>query len=110
MSSRTRCVLIVDDDDDIRTSMAEILESEGYEVATAEHGRAAIEILSRLRAPPAVVLLDLMMPVMSGPEFLAFVAARKRYSTLPIVVVSAQRRRELAGRHRFLLKPIADDV
>ena len=62
-------VLVVDDDLDIRETVVQLLEDEGYVVFAAEHGASA---LSRLRGidPPCVVLLDLFMPVLDGKGFL----------------------------------------
>ena len=60
-----REILVVDDDRDIRETLAEILLHEGYHVEMAENGARAVELIKRGPAP-ALVLLDLMMPVMSG--------------------------------------------
>jgi CheY-like chemotaxis protein len=62
-------VLVVDDDAGIRDSLRELLELEGYAVDTAEHGRAGLQNIEAAGAP-CLVLLDLMMPVMNGVEFL----------------------------------------
>ena len=62
------CVLIVEDDAAISDNLREVLESEGYEVATAANGVQALFALdSKLR--PALIVLDLMMPVMDGMTF-----------------------------------------
>ena len=66
---RDRPVLIVEDDGPLRELLRRMLEREGYAVVEAEHGRAALD---RVReAVPGAILLDLMMPVMDGFEFLA---------------------------------------
>jgi CheY-like chemotaxis protein len=62
------CVLIVEDDQDIRETLAEILVDEGYRVAGVADGAAALEML-RITPSPCLILLDLMMPVMNGWEF-----------------------------------------
>src|SRR5215471_4078459 len=62
-------VLIVDDDEDIRESVASILRVEGYDVDVACHGKEALDRLVTA-APPSLILLDLMMPVMDGRTFL----------------------------------------
>src|SRR5262245_36830107 len=62
-------VLVVEDDDGIRESIVEILRDEGYLVHEASNGREALEQLKDGQRP-CVVLLDLMMPVMSGWQFL----------------------------------------
>jgi two-component system chemotaxis response regulator CheY len=63
-----RKILIVDDDDGIRETFRDLLRFEGYEVETAENGHAALQ---RVEAePPGMVLLDMIMPVMDGMQFL----------------------------------------
>ena len=68
-------ILLVEDDRGIRTSLQEILEDEGYAVATAENGRVALEAL-RAGASPDLIVLDLRMPVMDGWQFRAGRPAR----------------------------------
>ncbi len=83
-----RAILVVDDDRDIRETLAEILSHEGYQVEVAENGARAIELIHR-GPPPALVLLDLMMPVMSGWEFLELAETDVGLAEIPVVVVSA---------------------
>lgn len=81
-------ILVVDDDRNIRETLGDVLKFAGYRVELAENGERALEILRR--GPlPAVVLLDLMMPVMSGWEFLEFVETDETLRNLRVVVVSA---------------------
>jgi two-component system response regulator MprA len=81
-------VLIVEDDHDIRECMADALEVEGYSVALAANGREALEKL-RAGVRPDLILLDLLMPVMSGWEFRHEQLADPLLSGIPVVVVSA---------------------
>ncbi|HEV8309219.1 MAG TPA: response regulator [Methylomirabilota bacterium] len=81
-------ILVVDDDPDVRQLIRRTLEREGYTVAEAEHGRAALEYL-QARAP-GLILLDLMMPEMDGFEFVAEVRKRDAWRAIPIVVVTAK--------------------
>ena len=62
-------VLLVEDNADIRAALGELLRDVGFDVRTADNGRAALERLA-VGAPPAWIVLDLMMPVMDGWEFL----------------------------------------
>ena len=62
-------ILVVDDDPDIRDSLREVLEDEGYEVACVGNGREALDHLKTANPRPCVILLDLMMPVMDGWQF-----------------------------------------
>jgi CheY-like chemotaxis protein len=81
-------ILVVDDDRDIRETLAEILLHEGYRVELAENGARALELIQR-GPRPALVLLDLMMPVMSGWEFLELAERDEGLAQIPVVVVSA---------------------
>jgi CheY-like chemotaxis protein len=105
----TRSVLIVEDDLDIRETLAEILQDEGYPVATAANGREAMAHL-RSRAPTCVILLDLMMPIMNGWEFRAEQQQDPALAQIPVVVVSgdgnvAQKAASLSV-DGYLAKPI----
>ncbi|NUQ76472.1 MAG: response regulator [Polyangiaceae bacterium] len=87
-TNNSKLVLVVDDDPDIRETVREILEEQGYRVVDAENGR---EALGRLRAGsmPDLILLDLSMPVMSGPEFCSEQQKDPKLSRIPVVVVTA---------------------
>lgn len=85
-------ILVVDDDPDIRDSIAAALEIEGYPVLMAENGRVALDLLLSLNESelPRCIMLDLMMPIMTGEEFLS--AVEKDHQSLrniPVVVASA---------------------
>ena len=82
-----RTVLVVDDDDDTRAAMAELLEDRGYAVAVAENGQRAIEYLVA-HPPPDCMVLDLWMPVMDGWS-LATEVSLGRLPAIPILVVTA---------------------
>jgi putative two-component system response regulator len=88
MNRDTRHVLVVDDEPDIRETAVVLLEVAGIPAVAAADGREALELL-RAGPPPAVVLLDLLMPGMSGPEFLAERAADPALAAVPVVVCSA---------------------
>ena len=99
-------ILIVEDDDDIRELTADMFRREGYDVLEAEHGERALEILDELPTQPCLMLLDLMMPVMSGPELLHVLGESQRLASLPVVVVSAGGRPEdVPEARQFVRKP-----
>ncbi|HEY2512093.1 MAG TPA: response regulator [Polyangiaceae bacterium] len=104
MSVHSASVLLVEDDDDIRDAVAAVLEAEGYTVLTAANGEEALAILER--GQPCVVLLDLMMPVMNGWDFMEVVRKNKRLEALPVVVVSAYSEKKAEGVRRVLKKPL----
>jgi CheY-like chemotaxis protein len=63
-------ILVVDDDSDAREALGELLKQRGYSVVCAENGLAALDEIRTRRVPPALILLDLSMPVMDGRTFL----------------------------------------
>jgi CheY-like chemotaxis protein len=78
-------ILVVDDEPSVRQSLAGLLNDEGYEVSTAEHGFDALLQLRRTPSPD-VIISDLNMPQMSGFEFLSVV--RRRFPEIPTIAVS----------------------
>lgn len=98
-------ILIVDDDKDIQSSIRMILELHGYEVACVSNGKEALEQL--VRGPsPKVILLDLMMPVMDGFEFLKNVEKGDLAKNISIIVMTAARNKAAEiKKYTTLLKP-----
>lgn len=97
MSFRT--VLVVEDDPGIREVLKDVLELDGYTVLTAENGLDALRVLESA-VPPCLILLDLMMPVMNGWEFLESVYERGDTMVVGrVAVVTAVA--DLAGLERF---------
>src|SRR3954447_20902772 len=93
ISTSNRPILVVEDNAIIREALRDILTLEGYDVAEAENGKVALRRLES-EPPPALIILDLVMPVMSGSEFLWEARERardQRVPRVPIVVVSAVR-------------------
>ena len=91
MSEETKpLVLIVDDDVDIRNTVAGILSDEGYRVAKASNGLEALDFLGAPGAPrPNLILLDMMMPIMDGATFHQRQQQRPEWATIPVLAFSA---------------------
>lgn len=106
-------VFIVDDDFGIRDAFREILEEQGYTVASAANGRVALDELRR-GGRPCVILLDLMMPVMDGWQFRAEQQKDPSLAEIPVVVLSADTQvKQKAAFLRaagYLQKPIEMDT
>jgi signal transduction histidine kinase/DNA-binding response OmpR family regulator len=81
-------VLLVEDDIDTRAIMARTLEKAGWEVAVAGNGREALDILADLQ--PRLILLDLMMPVMDGFDFLTAMRTQQQWRQIPVIVLTAK--------------------
>ena len=101
-------VLLVDDDPDIRETLSELLDANGYEVLEAENGQIALDVLKNTPRFPCVVLLDLSMPVLDGREFLRRRASDPILRKIPVVVVSGsnQPADPLEGIDEYLRKPV----
>ena len=82
-------ILVVEDDYDIRESVVEVLEEEGYGVDAAGDGREALRLLSEAHPKPSLILLDLMMPNMNGFEFRAEQLKNAEDAAIPVAVLTA---------------------
>jgi CheY-like chemotaxis protein len=106
-------VVVVEDDPDIREAICEMLEFEGYPVVAFENGKEALERLHESNNP-GLILLDLMMPVMNGVQFLRARQADEALADIPCFVVSAVgKQKEIIreGAQGFLRKPVdASDI
>lgn len=100
-----RSLLIVEDDPAIREALQSVLESEGHTVHAAANGQDALILLRRIPRPQ-LILLDLMMPVMSGWDLLGKLRADPELSGIPVVVVSAAPPKGELAASRVLKKPI----
>ena len=100
-------VLVVDDDPDIRESLREVLEDEGYEVACVGNGREALDHLKAASPRPCVILLDLMMPVMDGWQFRREQKQDADIADIPLVVITATGKRPvLIDAAELVMKPL----
>jgi DNA-binding response OmpR family regulator len=85
-------ILAIEDDEDIRDVFAEALRFAGHELLLAATGRQGLTLLRAAPRPPDLMLLDLMLPDMSGGEILAEVRREPRWAKMPVVIVSASGR------------------
>lgn len=112
---KCKSVLIVEDDRDIREALEDLLKSEGYNAYSAVNGKDGLEALKTIPGP-CLILLDLMMPVMNGWEFMEAKKHDVVLATLPVVIVSALRSASALGNSNFptapagyLKKPVSMD-
>jgi CheY-like chemotaxis protein len=81
-------ILLVDDDPSIQGAISMLLQREGFTVACAGNGQQALDLLSTSQRP-ALILLDMLMPVMNGLEFRIAMQQDRRLAGIPVVVLSA---------------------
>jgi CheY-like chemotaxis protein len=100
-------VLVVEDEEELRESMREALELNGYSVVAARDGQEALEELDRIDHI-CLVLLDLVMPRMNGWDFLARLRERSALVDVPVIIHSSvQKQAAPKGVTRVLPKPLA---
>lgn len=105
-------VLVVEDDDMIRETLNEALRLEGFDVVTAENGQVALEKLAEI-PHPCLILLDLMMPVMNGWQFLERRQRNDVLMTIPVALFTAATNPSISravGVQSVLKKPLDIDT
>lgn len=108
--SSCHSILVVEDDDDIRNAIVDLLETEGYCTESAVNGKDALDKLQQIHRP-CLVLLDMMMPIMNGRQFLDEVMKDSALAPIPVLIVSAVAdKTNTEGSVGFLKKPIDIDV
>ena len=85
---RKLLVLVVEDDDPLRTVLCEVLEDHGFRAVPASNGLHALAQLATLDRPD-LIILDLMMPVMNGWDFHAHLKSKEGLQTVPVLLLSA---------------------
>jgi CheY-like chemotaxis protein len=112
MRALPRHILLVEDDFAIRETVAEVLESDGFQVTCAHNGAEALRLLGEGHRP-GLILLDLMMPVMDGWEFRLAQRRNPEIASIPVIVLSAgagqEGRLPMLAAAAFLPKPFELD-
>ncbi|HSH78317.1 MAG TPA: response regulator [Herpetosiphonaceae bacterium] len=84
-----KTILVVDDEARVRNALAQLLEDEGYQVAVVRNGKEAVEYLEQHTNPPCLILLDMMMPEMTGVQFRTHQQSTPALASIPVVAMSA---------------------
>ncbi len=105
---RPHTVLVVDDDQDLCAMLTMTLSGEGWNVKTAAHGQEALDLVSRGKLPD-LILTDMKMPVMDGPELFGRLKSDDRTKDVPVIIVSGEENQEAMskqlGAEAYLKKP-----
>lgn len=103
-------ILIVEDNPAILNILKLSLENSSYDVVTAMNGHDAFELLSNMKQLPSLILLDLVMPVMNGFDFRLKQLSEKRFSRIPVILLTAnnnyQDYKDKLQAYEFLNKPV----
>jgi CheY-like chemotaxis protein len=104
-----RTVLVVEDDPDGREVLSALLERQGFTVREAADGREALDLLTYELTEPCTIVLDLMMPIMTGWQLLEELEKSGRHRHSTIVIVSAACEASLPRDYPVVRKPIHFD-
>jgi DNA-binding response OmpR family regulator len=111
VSPLRKCILVIDDEPDTADMFAEMMQLDGYRVLVSYGGAQALRLIARER--PDLVMLDMMMPNISGMDVLQFMRRDPRLEHIPVLVVSARSKRDdiqaglEAGANQYLTKPVS---
>jgi len=109
----TRKILVIEDTEDVRNNIKEILETEDYEVSTAENGKIGVDVA--LANTPDLIICDIMMPELDGYEVLERLRKDIRTATTPFIFLTAKNTREdhrrgmALGADDYIAKPFTID-
>ena len=102
------CILVVDDDPDLMAFLFSVLVEEGFSIMAASHGQQALDLLERgLR--PHVILIDLMLPRVSGVDVLTHIRADRELRTIPRIVMTGSSQRTGIVADAVFAKPFDHD-
>jgi len=104
-ANENSAVLLIEDDIEAREIMAHTLEKSGWAVSEAGNGQEALDVMVSIQ--PRLILLDLMMPVMDGFEFLSVLRARPEWQHIPVIVITAK---DLTQEERVRLNGMTEEV
>jgi CheY-like chemotaxis protein len=111
MAADANTVLVVEDEEEARTSLVQILEFEGFGVVGFSNGAEALEYLAQ-SGQPCLIVMDIRMPVMDGPQLRSTMLRDPRLAKIPVIVVTALEPSAAAGLSalRVFRKPLDVDA
>jgi two-component system, OmpR family, response regulator CpxR len=106
-----RKILLVEDDGYLRDAIEDVLEDRGFDVIPAGNGKQALDFLAMDRAaPPDLMILDLMLPLITGWQVLEIVRRDPRYDHMPVLVLTGVSQDRPVGATAILHKPVPPDT
>ncbi len=101
-------ILVVEDDEDAREAMVDLLQMKGYRAVPAGNGKEALDYLNRAPVPD-LIILDLWMPVMDGWQFRNEQIKDPRLAEIPVIVLTALSDRTDINANEIIIKPVDVD-
>lgn len=108
-----KSILVIEDNNDIRENLAELLELQGFVILTANHGKQGLDLI--MAQKPDLVICDITMPELDGFEVLNLIRKNKQMASVPFIFLTARsektdRERGLAeGALHYIIKPFTED-
>jgi CheY-like chemotaxis protein len=108
-------ILSIDDSKVIRETIRNLTEVIGAQFLEAENGQKGLELLGKVKDPVDLILLDVEMPVMTGPEFLDIIKKDNRYRSIPVIMLTSVSQREKviaairSGAKQYITKPFSGE-
>ena len=108
-------ILSIDDSKTIRQTIQNLLEVIGVKFLQAEDGEKGLEVLEAVKGKVDLILLDVEMPVMDGPQFLKIIKKDTRYQSIPVIMLTSVSQKEKvidairAGAKQYITKPFSGE-
>jgi DNA-binding response OmpR family regulator len=99
-------LLLVEDDADVAEALRDLLVEEGYDVRVASNGRTALIVLCAVEPKPDLIILDLMLPEISGWRLMDLLKDDERFSEIPVIVTTAAIATAPNGAREYFCKPL----
>lgn len=105
-----RTILVIEDDHDTRVAIRQALENTGHRIYSATNGSEGLRLLRKIGSPDLIVV-DMIMPIMNGEEFIKAKEEDKDFAGIPLLVITSFKEKlALIGDNAFLMKPLDLEV
>ena len=112
-STKQKTILLIEDANELLQLLKSILEMKGFRILSANNGEDALELLRNNPELPDLILLDMMMPIMSGQQFMEKKNQDLRIAAIPVVLLTAHKdaleAKSKLGARDFIKKPVELD-